>query len=68
MKQTEFKQNVSPITCDMKTLQEITGLGRQSLDIIGKEAKARIKVGRRTLYLVSKIEEYLYKLAENEEE
>jgi Holliday junction resolvasome RuvABC DNA-binding subunit len=58
----------SLITCDITTLQEITGLGRQNAERIAKAAGAKIKVGRRTLYSVQKVEEYMSGLAERGQE
>lgn len=49
---------------DTKELQEILSAGRKTAIDIGKAAGARIQVGRRVLWNVSKIQKYLDEIAE----
>lgn len=52
------------ITVDLPTLAGMLGVGRTTAERVGKEAKAVIKIGRRTLYNVAKIENYMEGLSE----
>ncbi len=63
--ETEIAQNV---TVDLANLQRMLNVGRQSAEKIGKEAGAVIKMGRRKLYYVPKIDAYMRKLTEATEE
>lgn len=40
-------------------LQAMLSIGRNSALIVGEKANARVKVGRRTLYNVEKVKEYM---------
>ena len=48
-----------PVSVDTDGLQTILGCGRNTAIQIGTEASARIMVGRRVLWNVAKIQEYL---------
>jgi len=52
------------LTVDTKELQEILSLGRKSAVEIGKAANAQIVVGKRIVWNLSKIQDYLNKIAE----
>ncbi len=52
------------LTVDLVELQGILSLGRQNSAEIGKKAGAVIRVGKRVLYYLPKIQEYLERLAE----
>ena len=58
-----YKTNVidtsKKITVDLPTLAGMLGVGKCTAQKVGKEARAVIKVGRRTLYNVAKIENYM---------
>lgn len=62
-----YKTNVidtsKKITVDLPTLAGMLGVGKFTAQKVGKEARAVIKVGRRTLYNVAKIENYMEGLA-----
>lgn len=47
------------ISTDITGLQSMTGLGRNTAAKIGEEADAVIRIGRRKLYNVDKIKQYL---------
>lgn len=47
------------ITVDINGLQALLSLGRASADDIGEKAGAVIRVGRRKLYNVDKVKNYL---------
>lgn len=52
------------ITVDINGLQAMLSIGRNTAAEIGEKAGAVIRVGRRKLYNVRKIEEYMNKLSE----
>ena len=54
------------ISCDINTLADMTGLGKSMALKLGKDAKARFKYGRRTLYNVEKVKNYIDQLTEQE--
>jgi hypothetical protein len=47
------------ITVDAPTLASMLNCGRATATKIGNEAGARVQIGRRVLYRVSKVEQYL---------
>ena len=54
--------NVDPsqqILCNTKELQGMTGCGRDKATEIGTAAGAKVQIGRRVLWNVSKVREYL---------
>lgn len=60
MRKTELsRENIKPITVDITGLQEMLSVGRNTADGIGEAAGAIVRLGKRKLYLVAKIEEYL---------
>lgn len=64
-KTTEFEsQNISPSTFSTPKLMEYTGLGRASAVKLGEQAHAKLRVGRRVLWSVSKIQAYIDSIAE----
>jgi hypothetical protein len=52
------------ITIDINELQTMLSVGRNTALQIGKNAGAVIKIGRRTLYRIDKIQEYMNTLTE----
>ena len=59
MRKTKVEATNNNIAVDLRTLQNMTCLGRQSCEKIAKEAGAIRKIGRRRLFLVDKIRIYL---------
>ena len=55
-----------PITVDKTELMQLLGVGRWTAEKIAEEAGASIKIGKRRLYSVSKIEDYISRLADTE--
>ena len=53
------------ITIDINELQIMLSVGRNTALQIGKNAGAVIKIGRRTLYRIDKIQEYMNTLTED---
>ena len=51
--------NNDRITVDIHHLQEMLGCGRKTADDIGTNAGAVIRFGKRKLYSVKKVEEYI---------
>ena len=60
MNATANKGNVNnALVTDIKGLMEMCGCGRGSAEKIAAEAKAVVRIGRRKLYKVDKINAYL---------
>lgn len=51
------------LTVDTPELQNILGCGRSTAVQIGTQAKARIQIGKRLLWNVSKVQNYLNAIA-----
>ena len=64
-KTTEFKTD-RKITVDITTLQSMLGVGRATAAKIGEDAGAVLTIGRRRLYNVPKIEQYVDQLSQAE--
>ena len=62
MRSSEKESKV--ICIGRKELPALLGCGQATADRIAREAGARIKVGKRTLVLLAKIEQYLQETAE----
>lgn len=54
----------SKLTVNAETLADMLDCGRAAAVKVGTDAGARIKIGRRVLFKVSKVNEYLQALAE----
>ena len=59
MKKTKDRQADYKITVDIETLTAMLSCGRDTAKKIGEDAGARIVIGRRVLYSVRKVEEYV---------
>lgn len=59
MNKTEVRECENKIAVNTEGLQAMLGCGKTTALIIGEEAHARIKVGRRVLWSVEKIQNYL---------
>lgn len=59
MNPTKHKNSYYKIMVDIKGLQDMLSCGRSSADQIGESAGAVIRIGRRKLYNIQKIESYL---------
>ena len=64
MRKTTNTETENKITVDINGLQAMLSIGRNTAAEIGEKAGAVIRVGRRKLYNVRKIEEYMNKLSE----
>lgn len=64
MRKTNSIETDSKITVDINGLQAMLSIGRNTAAEIGEKAGAVIRIGRRKLYNVSKIEDYMNKLTE----
>ena len=60
------KELISPdaLLVDTRTLQRITGCGRDSATKLGNDAGARVRVGKRLLWNVEKIKAYISRISE----
>lgn len=63
MQRTLKRDSEKVLTTDANGLAGMLKCGRATASKIGNEAGARIQIGRRVLYKVSKVEEYLNALA-----
>lgn len=68
MRKTITSDNSIKIAVPTKELQSMLCCGRDTATKIGTEAKARIKIGKRVLWNVSKIQEYLNQISEEQTE
>lgn len=64
MNKTITKLNQDVIAVDIDRLASILTCGHATARKIGEQAEARIYIGRRVLYSVSKIQQYLNDIAE----
>ncbi len=63
-KTTQFSTSSENLTVDTPRLMEMLEVGRATAVQIGTEAEARIQIGRRVLWNVEKIREYLNEISE----
>lgn len=61
---TKNNENTSKLAWSMAELQQALSCGRSTAEKIGTAAGARMKIGKRVLYNVKKIEEYLNSISE----
>ena len=59
-------RNIDKICVTTESLQDLLDCGRPSAVEIGTLAKARVEVGRRVLWNVSKVQSYIDSLAEEQ--
>lgn len=65
MKKTDRATNWGDAVCvDALALSKILGCGRVTAAKVGKEAHARVQIGRRVLYNVRKIRDYVDGISE----
>ncbi|MCD8196555.1 MAG: hypothetical protein LUE24_05240 [Lachnospiraceae bacterium] len=62
---TNKNLELNALLIDTQTLQNVTASGRKTALEIGEAAGARVKIGRRVLWNVSKIRIYLDSVSEN---
>ena len=65
MKATSRIETDNHIAVDIVKLQAMLGMGRNNAAIIGEKAGAVIKIGRRKLYNVKKVQAYIDSITEN---
>ena len=63
MTKTSVIETTNKISVDIKGLQGMCGVGRKTAAKIGEDAGAVIRIGRRKLYNVQKVQEYMNALA-----
>jgi len=59
MYKTNLKENDTKITVDINGLQNMLSVGKNTAYKIGEEAGAVVRLGKRKLYIVSKVESYI---------
>ena len=64
MRQTKERESKQMLTVDIEGLAAMLSCGQATARKIAEDAEARITIGRRVLYSVSKIEKYLEAIAE----
>lgn len=64
MNKTISRETKAPLTVDIEGLSAMLSCGRATARKIGEQAEARICIGRRVLYSVDKVQQYIYKLSE----
>lgn len=64
MYRTEKTECEKRITVDIEDLKAMLGVGKVTAARIGEEAGAAMKIGKRKLYNVRKIEEYIDSITE----
>lgn len=64
MKKTKDRETDRLLSVDVEKLAAMLSCGQATAKKIGEEAGARIVIGRRVLYSVSKIQKYIEKMAE----
>lgn len=69
MQKRNAEYEIQKIAVDLPELMRMLSLGRASAAKVATEAGAQIKIGRRSLFLVEKISDYLNnQAAKNEQE
>ena len=64
MNKTKERNTSQPITVDIETLSAMLSCGYATARKIGQQAGAQIVIGRRVLYSVEKVKDYLSYLEE----
>ena len=64
MRKTKERETDMLLSVDIEKLSALLSCGQATAKKIGEDARARIIIGRRVLYSVSKIQKYLETIAE----
>lgn len=64
MRKTKERETDLMLSVDIEGLSAMLSCGQATAKKIGEDAKARIAIGRRVLYSVSKVQKYLEAIAE----
>lgn len=64
MNKTILRETKAPLTVDIEGLSAMLSCGRATARKIGEQAEARICIGRRVLYSVDKVRQYICILSE----
>ena len=64
MRKTNVKEANVKITVDIVGLQNMLTVGKNTAYKIGEEAGAVVRLGKRKLYIVSKVEDYINRKSE----
>lgn len=59
MRKTNYESDLNPILVNVQGLQDLCQCGRPTAIEIANNAKAVVRFGRRVLYNVNKIQEYI---------
>lgn len=66
MRKTKTAETSNKVSVNAETLAKILDCGKPTAMKVGEAAGARIQIGKRVLYKVDKIEQYLDSLTEKE--
>ena len=66
MRKTTREDNNRRLAVDTKELQSMLCCGRDTAVKIGIEAHSRLQIGKRVLWNVAKVQEYLNRISEGE--
>ena len=64
MNKTLFRNTDEPIAVDIEKLSAMLSCGRATARKIGEQAEARVCIGRRVLYSVDKVKNYICNLSD----
>ncbi len=64
MRKTKERETDMLLSVDIEKLSALLSCGQATAKKIGEDARARIIIGRRVLYSVSKVQKYLETIAE----
>ena len=64
MNKTKAREAEKQITVDIEKLAAMLSCGHATARKIGEDAGARIELGRRVLYSVKKVEQYIYSISQ----
>lgn len=64
MRKTTREANTQKIAVDTKELQAMLSCGRDTAVKVGTDAGARIQIGKRVIWNVEKVQDYMNKLSE----
>lgn len=59
MQKTKVNNEVQPISVPFNKLCEVLGCGRSTAEQIARDSKATVQLGRRKLYNLKKIQQYM---------
>ena len=68
MNSTEIICNTAPLVVDFKGVMQMFSCGRATAEVYARESGAEYRIGKKMYYIVSRILEYVNKIADGEEQ